>query len=542
MLHWVRVGLQEVVDDLIGDVDTGGVSPEMRKKVTIAVELVMNPGILFLDEPTTGLDAPSAIAVMNAVESLSRKISVLCTIHQPSAPVFAKFNYMLLLQKRGTVAFFGPTTDIQSYFERVNPSFTNSANRNLAEYALDAIAKIPGDITQAFELFKTDSAGHYSNTLELLSDSDSHSSSSEKKGLLARNSEDGKYDGGKDEGKDEGTAFIPRGTVFQQYASSFASSDWLQFTVLLTRFRVSYLQNAAGLRARLMPCIIIAIVYGTLFVQLGDNQSGATNRISLNFLVLLFAGFTANFAMSSHVSARALIFRETTSNSYKKYVYFLARTVADLPYILLEMVTFSTAIYWIAGLRNEDGDGEEFFIFVAAVFLFRMICMSVAELAASVFGDQTVAALVASLVSMMNMFFAGFLILYAEIPAYWSWMFWLSYQHYALFVMSAIELRNMVFQCPGNEGTLLVEVWDKADAGENVSCASYDPLANLAALDPNCYKSICPIQSGNTILDAYSIDYTDADIFNYLAVLAGIYAFVKVVAFVAFVNVEHIRR
>ena len=42
----------------------------------------MNPGILFLDEPTTGLDASAALAVMTTVRELAQRISVICTIHQ----------------------------------------------------------------------------------------------------------------------------------------------------------------------------------------------------------------------------------------------------------------------------------------------------------------------------------------------------------------------------------------------------------------------------------------------------------------------------
>jgi hypothetical protein len=37
-----------VADQQIGVPDMGGLSGELRKKVTIAVELIMNPGILFL--------------------------------------------------------------------------------------------------------------------------------------------------------------------------------------------------------------------------------------------------------------------------------------------------------------------------------------------------------------------------------------------------------------------------------------------------------------------------------------------------------------
>jgi ABC-type multidrug transport system ATPase subunit len=55
-----------------------------RKRVTIGVELVANPSVLFLDEPTTGLDARAALLVMRTVKRIAAGgRSVICTIHQP---------------------------------------------------------------------------------------------------------------------------------------------------------------------------------------------------------------------------------------------------------------------------------------------------------------------------------------------------------------------------------------------------------------------------------------------------------------------------
>ena len=110
------LGLTHLQDLRIGAIGEGGVSPEVRKKVTIAVELIMNPSLLFLDEPTTGLDAPGAFSVMKAVQELAREISVVCTIHQPSAEIVSMFDGLLLMKSGGEVAYSGALTELPTYF------------------------------------------------------------------------------------------------------------------------------------------------------------------------------------------------------------------------------------------------------------------------------------------------------------------------------------------------------------------------------------------------------------------------------------------
>eukprot|EP00741_Cyanophora_paradoxa_P015481 tig00020902_g14944.t1 len=88
--------------EMIGTLAHGGISVAMRKRVSIGMELVPHPSILFLDEPTTGLDAISAMHVVRLLRELAhRGQAIICTIHQPAADVFKLFDSLLLLRKGG---------------------------------------------------------------------------------------------------------------------------------------------------------------------------------------------------------------------------------------------------------------------------------------------------------------------------------------------------------------------------------------------------------------------------------------------------------
>lgn len=70
-----------------------GISGGEKKRVNIGIELIQNPNLLFLDEPTTGLDSTNALNVMRVVQRLKKKgITIISTIHQPSAKILELFD------------------------------------------------------------------------------------------------------------------------------------------------------------------------------------------------------------------------------------------------------------------------------------------------------------------------------------------------------------------------------------------------------------------------------------------------------------------
>jgi ATP-binding cassette subfamily G (WHITE) protein 2 (PDR) len=126
-----------------------GLNIEQRKKLTIAVELAARPELLlFLDEPSSGLDSQTSWAVLDLLEKLTRHgQAILCTIHQPSAALFERFDRLLFLAPEGKPVYFGnigkDSRTVIDYFER-NGASKCPSNANPAEWLMEIIGCTPG--------------------------------------------------------------------------------------------------------------------------------------------------------------------------------------------------------------------------------------------------------------------------------------------------------------------------------------------------------------------------------------------------------------
>jgi ATP-binding cassette subfamily G (WHITE) protein 2 (PDR) len=103
--------MQEWADVVVGVLGEG-LNVEQRKRLTIGVELAAKPPLLlFVDEPTSGLDSQTSWAILDLLDKLSKAgQSILCTIHQPSAILFQRFDRLLLLAEGGKTVYFGKSS------------------------------------------------------------------------------------------------------------------------------------------------------------------------------------------------------------------------------------------------------------------------------------------------------------------------------------------------------------------------------------------------------------------------------------------------
>lgn len=94
------MGLEKCVHTKIGSELIRGISGGERKRTSIGVELLTNPSMIFLDEPTTGLDSNTAVTIMYLLRDMANNgRTVVSVIHQPSTEIFNKFDKLILLCK-----------------------------------------------------------------------------------------------------------------------------------------------------------------------------------------------------------------------------------------------------------------------------------------------------------------------------------------------------------------------------------------------------------------------------------------------------------
>ncbi len=118
--------LVEARDLVVGNPLNKVLSGGQRKRLNIALELIREPSILFVDEPTSGLSSMDSEKVMVLLkrQTLKGKL-VIINIHQPSSDLYKLLDKLLIIDKGGYIIYNGNPMDAIVYFKRkahyVNP-------------------------------------------------------------------------------------------------------------------------------------------------------------------------------------------------------------------------------------------------------------------------------------------------------------------------------------------------------------------------------------------------------------------------------------
>ncbi len=114
------LGLFETKDLKVGSPLDKTISGGQRKRLNIALELIREPSVLFVDEPTSGLSSRDSENIMDLLKELALKGRLVFTvIHQPSSDIFKLFDRLLLMDQEGHPVYYGDPVDAVVYFKRV---------------------------------------------------------------------------------------------------------------------------------------------------------------------------------------------------------------------------------------------------------------------------------------------------------------------------------------------------------------------------------------------------------------------------------------
>ncbi|TVU30537.1 hypothetical protein EJB05_22167, partial [Eragrostis curvula] len=135
------LGLQEIRNSLVGTVEKRGISGGQRKRVNVGIEMVMEPSLLILDEPTTGLDSASSQLLLKALRHEALQgVNVCAVIHQPSYTLFNMFDDFVLLARGGLIVYHGPVSEVEMYFAGLGVKVPD--RENPPDYFIDILEGI----------------------------------------------------------------------------------------------------------------------------------------------------------------------------------------------------------------------------------------------------------------------------------------------------------------------------------------------------------------------------------------------------------------
>lgn len=399
------VGLLKCIHTRIGDASKGKtLSGGERKRLSFATELLTKPPLLFLDEPTTGLDAYSAQQLVLIMQKMTKYgTTIVCTIHQPSSQLYAMFQQVLLLYE-GRTAFMGSPSEAISFF--ASHGFRCPSTFNPADYFISLLAtktppsdddQLANRLCDAYAISKIPEIRNNPIETEI---SFEHTT--------------------------------PRRDDFRK-PFWLVTIYWLTYRNFLIVIRDPTIQTL-----RIVQKIAIALMAGLCFLGTIDlSQRGIQSIQGAVFILISENTFSPMYSvLALFPQGFPLFIRERRSGLYDTVQYYLSNIIALTPGLAFEPILFDVILYWMAGLR------ASFYAFTMTLLI--TICVVHVATACGCFFSTafnsvpvSIACLVPFDVSLLIT--SGVFIQLNTIPFFLKWLKYLSWMMYANEAMTIVQ-------------------------------------------------------------------------------------------------------
>ncbi|OWA54294.1 Protein scarlet [Hypsibius exemplaris] len=401
-----RIGLPGIEKSI-----SGGES----KRLAFATELIVNPAILFCDEPTTGLDSFMAEQVVNVLRQLAKRgKTIICVIHQPASHVFNMFSRLLLLAE-GRVAYHGSCDGALRFFESLN--FPCPESYNAAEHYIKTLAIAGGHVAECKEKVNAicDAFERSPDAAEVRKSID----------VATGHEQD------------------LRSVMLFDQTPSYRVSALVQLRWLVWRAMLDNMRNPDMFRVRTIQKIVVAVIYGMVYLHgVKPTQEGIQNINGALFLYMTENSFAPMLDLVAVFQRGIALFkREYAAYMYRLSIYYLAQVLGWLPSFAIDASVFCVITYFMVGLVPE---WYKFLITFVICIITANVAAASGSLVSTISPSIDVGLVIAPTLTVIVMLFGGGVYLKLKtLPPYLAWLQWLSWFRYGNEILGIVHWQGV---------------------------------------------------------------------------------------------------
>ena len=447
------LGLGKVRFSRIGTEEKRGISGGEKKRVAIAVELVTFPGLLFLDEPTTGLDSTTALSLIETLRNVAKKtaMTIVLTIHQPRASILSLFTRVMFMSQ-GRLIFNGTLQACLDHFEK-EFNLICPERENPADFIMDMLTVKPGDEESAQRVASLQARwaeieSSNSGVEDDMADADATVASIDATDTATNAQEEN----------------VPTGVIVDIPQSESDSSpeshrlDWpnariVEFGLLLKRNFMLLGRDHLTAIANLVQTIFLCLLLSFVFFQLDDSFSGVQGRLGLLFFICINVVFTTVVPLLPVFAVdRAILMRERASAMYRVLPSYSAKFVSLLPFSLFLLLLFCIPLYFIAGLTMPF---DRLLVFLVVLLALRLAAMAMGLFIASISPSLQISQIIGPLLIVIFFIFGGNLANSNEITWILRWIQYISMIFYSYQALCQNEFDGNFYGVQNDSNTLV---------------------------------------------------------------------------------------
>ncbi|KAK5963646.1 uncharacterized protein PWA37_003971 [Arxiozyma heterogenica] len=394
-----ELGLKECADTLVGDSSHRGLSGGEKRRLSIGTQMIANPSIMFLDEPTTGLDANSAFLLIKTIKKLAKEGGriFIMSIHQPRSDILFLFDKICVLSK-GNVVYCDKLQQMIPYFESLGYKMPELINP--ADHIVD-LSSIDGRSTESEKITRE----RLYNLLDQWRDYEMKHIQYTKLNNLSNRIE-----------VSEMTTALP---------------FWKQVFVLTRRNLKLNTTDYITLSATIIEPIIMGTIVGWIFYKPdGSTDSGLRTLTACLYACIMLQSYLYLLFDTYRLCEQdiAIFDRERAEGSVSPFAFITARKISllftDDFYMTL---AFTTITYFMFGL---EPNAVKFFTQFSVMFLIQLACSGLAMLSVAISRDFSKASLVGNMTFTVLSMGCGFFVNAKKMPVYVRWTKYIAFSWY----------------------------------------------------------------------------------------------------------------